>query len=81
MVTRMNIQLDGMKKYEKSDIIGWTRNWQFEVVLMKIYSGTSVRNGRCFSFGLDCFGTKCDGNFLKNNKSKNKHWHQSIYSV
>ena len=26
MVTRMNIQLDGMRKYEKSDIIGWTRN-------------------------------------------------------
>jgi len=31
---------------------------------MKLYSKTSVRNGRCFSFGLDCFGTKCDGNFL-----------------
>ena len=40
---------------------------------MKIYSETSVRNGRCFSFGLDCFGTKCDGNFLNNNKNKNKH--------
>lgn len=40
---------------------------------MKIYSGTSVRSGRCFSFGLDCFGTKCDGNFLNNNKNKNKH--------
>ncbi|MGP1599312.1 hypothetical protein [Peptoanaerobacter stomatis] len=26
MVTRMNIQLDGMEKNEKSDIIGWTRN-------------------------------------------------------
>lgn len=26
MVTRMNIQLDRMEKYEKSDIIGWTRN-------------------------------------------------------
>ena len=37
---------------------------------MKLYSETSVRNGRCFSFGLDCFGTKCDGNFLNNNKSK-----------
>jgi len=33
---------------------------------MKLYSETSVRNGRCFSFGLDCFGTKCDGNFLNN---------------